>query len=89
MKELVGAAEVLEPPTDEEKEAMKALEDRIDANSKAAVEKWTENAEELVGLTEVIEAALKSAEKVIIPQHLEMMSKFRAIYGLEDNPKIE
>ena len=81
LKELVAAAEVLDPPTDEEKEAMKAIKESIEGKGQAIGQKLFQMMAKNPD-AEAIGAVLM--ESLNNPQMKEMANKLEAIYDLED-----
>ena len=81
LKELVAAAEVLDPPTDEEKEAMKAIKESFEGKGQAIGQKMFQMMAKNPD-AEAIGAVLM--ESLNNPQMKEMDNKLWAIYDLED-----
>ena len=81
LKEVLAAAEALDPPTDEEKEAMKAIKEGFEGKGQAIGQKMFQMMAENPD-AEAIGAVLM--ESLNNPQMKEMSDKLDAIYGLED-----
>ena len=81
LKEVLAAAEALDPPTDEEKEAMKAIKESFEGKGQAIGQKMFQMMAENPD-AEAIGAVLM--ESLNNPQMKEMSDKLDAIYGLED-----
>ncbi len=81
LKEVLAAAEALDPPTDEEKEAMKAIKESFEGKGEAIGQKMFQMMAENPD-AEAIGAVLMEAMNN--PQMKEMSDKLDAIYGLED-----
>jgi hypothetical protein len=81
LKEVLAAAEALDPPTDEEKEAMKAIKEDFEGKGQAIGQKMFQMMAENPD-AEAIGAVLM--ESLNNPQMKEMSDKLDAIYGLED-----
>ncbi len=81
LKEVLAAAEALDPPTDEEKEAMKAIKEGFEGKGQAIGQKMFQMMAENPD-AEAIGAVLMEA--LNNPQMKEMSDKLDAIYGLED-----
>ena len=81
LKEVLVAAEALAPPTDEEKEAMKAIKEGFEGKGQAIGQKMFQMMAENPD-AEAIGAVLMEA--LNNPQMKEMSDKLDAIYGLED-----
>ena len=81
LKEVLAAAEALDAPTDEEKEAMKAIKEGFEGKGQAIGQKMFQMMAENPD-AEAIGAVLM--ESLNNPQMKEMSDKLDAIYGLED-----
>ena len=81
LKEVLAAAEALDPPTDEEKEAIKAIKEGFEGKGQAIGQKMFQMMAENPD-AEAIGAVLM--ESLNNPQMKEMSDKLDAIYGLED-----
>ncbi|MDB4362126.1 hypothetical protein N9Z46_08380, partial [Akkermansiaceae bacterium] len=81
LKEVLAAAEALDSPTDEEKEAMKAIKEGFEGKGQAIGQKMFQMMAENPD-AEAIGAVLMEA--LNNPQMKEMSDKLDAIYGLED-----
>ncbi|MDA7642735.1 hypothetical protein N8665_00375 [Akkermansiaceae bacterium] len=82
LKEVLAAAEALDSPTDEEKEAMKAIKEGFEGKGQAIGQKMFQMMAENPD-AEAIGAVLMEA--LNNPQMKEMSDKLDAIYGLEDD----
>ena len=80
-KEALAVAEALDPPTDEEKEAMKAIKEGLEGKLQAIGQKMLQMMAENPD-AEAIGAVLMEA--LNNPQMKEISDKLYAIYGLED-----
>ena len=81
LKEVLAAAEALDPPTDEEKEAMKAIKDGVEGRGQEIGQKMFQMMAENPD-AEAIGAVLMGA--LNNPEMKEMSDKLDAIYGMED-----
>jgi hypothetical protein len=80
LKEVLAAAEALDPPTDEEKEAMKAIKEDFEGKAQAIGQKMFQmmaenpDAEDIGSVLEALN----------IRQMMEMVGKLEVVYGMED-----
>ena len=80
LKEVLAAAEALDPPTDEEKEAMKAIKEGFEGKGQAIGQKMFQmmaenpDAEDIGSVLEALN----------IRQMMEMVGKLEVVYGMED-----
>jgi C4-type Zn-finger protein len=79
LKEVLAAAEALDPPTDEEKEAMKAIKEGFEEKAQAIGQKMFQMMAEPDG-----EAIGSVLEALNIRQMMEMIGKLEVVYGMED-----
>ncbi len=80
LKEVLAAAEALDPPTDEEKEAMKAIKEGFEGKAQAMGQKMFQ----MMAENPDAEAIGSVLEALNIRQMMEMVGKLEVVYDLED-----
>ena len=80
LKEVLAAAEALDPPTDEEKEAMKAIKEDFEGKAQAMGQKMFQ----MMAENPDAEAIGSVLEALNIRQMMEMVGKLEVVYDLED-----